>query len=108
MKIQVLMLGLLLSCGQLNAEAMHDVSAQVMVHHGKGKVVSVDKANYSVKLAHEPIKSLHWPGMTMDFSVMKTVSLEGLKTGDMLSFDLAKEGKSDQWQIMRITAPSAK
>jgi Cu/Ag efflux protein CusF len=32
-------------------------------HQGTGNVASVDKAKLTVKLTHEAIKSLGWPGM---------------------------------------------
>ena len=70
-------------------------------HHGTGKVVFVDKANLTVKLAHEPIKSLNWPGMTMDFKVANAALLEGINAGDAVAFEL-KKSESKKWEIVKI------
>lgn len=70
-------------------------------HQGIGKVVSVDRAKLRIKLAHEAIKSLGWPGMTMDFSVVKAALLEGLKEGDAVKFELG-QSKPGEWVIVKI------
>jgi len=79
---------------------MHQKAAQAS-HQGTGKVVSVDKTKLTVKLAHEPIKSLNWPGMTMDFKVANAVLLEGIKVGDVVAFEL-KKSESKKWEIVKI------
>ena len=55
-------------------------------HQGTGKVVSVDRAKLRIRLAHEPIKSLGWSAMVMDFSVTKASLLDSLKAGDLVRF----------------------
>jgi len=72
-------------------------------HQGTGKVVSVDRAKLRIKLAHEPIKSLGWSAMSMDFSVAKVLLLDGLKEGDAVQFELGKT-KPDElvWVIVKI------
>lgn len=72
-------------------------------HQGTGKVVSVDRAKLRIKLAHEPIESLGWSGMTMDFSVAKASLLDGLKAGDLVRFEL-RHLKPDEivWVIVKI------
>jgi Cu(I)/Ag(I) efflux system protein CusF len=42
---------------------------ELATHKTTAVVKSVDTANGKVKLAHEPVKSLNWPAMTMNFSV---------------------------------------
>lgn len=72
-------------------------------HQGTGKVVAVDRAKLRVKLAHEPIKSLGWSAMVMDFSVTKASLLDGLKEGDAVRFDLGKTKPDDLvWVIVKI------
>jgi len=72
-------------------------------HQGAGKVVSVDRAKLRIKLAHEPIKSLGWSAMEMDFKVVKASLLDGLKAGDAVQFELGKT-KPDEliWVIVKI------
>ena len=63
----------------------------------------MDRAKLRIKLAHEPIKSLGWSAMLMDFSVAKASLLDGLKEGDAVQFELGKT-KPDElvWVIVRI------
>jgi Cu/Ag efflux protein CusF len=77
-------------------------TAQVS-HQGTGKVASVDRAKLRVKLAHEPIKSLGWSAMVMDFSVAKASLLDGLKEGDAVLFELRQLKPDDLvWVIVKI------
>ncbi|MFZ2301805.1 MAG: copper-binding protein [Gallionella sp.] len=72
-------------------------------HQGTGKVVSVDRAKSRVKLAHEPIKSLGWSAMSMDFNVVKASLLDGLKEGDVVQFELGKTKPEELvWVIIKI------
>lgn len=52
-------------------------------------------------LAHEAIKSLGWPGMTMSFGVEKASLLDGLKEGDAVQFEL-RQLESKKWEIVNI------
>lgn len=72
-------------------------------HQGTGKVVSVDRARLRIKLAHDPIESLGWTGMEMDFSVANASLLNGLKPGDLVQFELRHQ-KPDElvWGIAKI------
>jgi len=71
-------------------------------HTGTGVVKHVDMKNNSVNLAHEPIPSLKWPAMTMDFSVKDQSILKGIKPGDKIQFELTEVTKDDL-VITRIT-----
>ena len=42
-------------------------------------------------MEHDPIPSLDWPGMTMDFDVKDKAVLQGVKVGEKVEFDLVKE-----------------
>ncbi len=72
-------------------------------HQGTGKVVSIDRAKLRIKLAHEPIKSLGWSAMMMDFSVVKASLLDSLKEGDAVQFELGKTKPEELvWVIVKI------
>lgn len=72
-------------------------------HRGTGKVVSVDRAKLRIKLAHEPIKSLGWSAMMMDFRVSNAALLDGLKEGDTVQFELRQLKPEDLvWVIVKI------
>ena len=62
----------------------------------------MDRAKLQIKLAHEPIKTLGWPGMTMDFSVANASLLDGLKEGDKVQFELEKLKPEAGWVIVKI------
>jgi len=60
-----------------------------------GKVMSVDAAKHTIKIKHDPIKSLGWPVMTMLFTADSGVDLSGYQEGDTVSFTLKPAGKDD-------------
>lgn len=107
----ILLISLLLSANTFAATPGMDMSnmpmekgaqSETAMHHGKGKVVSVDKANLTIKLAHEAIKSLGWSRMLMDFKVVNAALLEGIKAGDTVTFELGNDADTDTWQITRL------
>ncbi len=89
------------------AQPMADMAAQKKTaqasHQDTGKVVSVDRAKLRIKLAHEPIKSLGWSAMMMDFSVANASLLDGLKADDAVRFELRQSKPEDLvWVIVKI------
>jgi Cu/Ag efflux protein CusF len=73
-------------------------------HAGRGKVISVDIQAGTVKLTHDPIKSLKWPKMTMDFKAHDAAMLKDLKPGAQVDFELTKMGGG--YLIMKISPSS--
>ena len=71
-------------------------------HRGQGSVNSVDVAAGKLNLTHEPIASLGWKSMTMDFSVQNPALLKNLKPGVPVEFELQKSGRT--YLITRITS----
>lgn len=63
------------------------------VHVAKGKVTKVDAAAGVVTLAHEPVKSLNWPAMTMGFQVKDKMVLDKLTVGKTVNFEFAQADK---------------
>lgn len=84
----------------LSAVPVAPAQAQA-VHNATGVVKSVDRAKDSITLAHDPIKSLNWPAMTMDFKVRDRARLATLKPGQKIEFDLVEEKKGN-YVISRI------
>lgn len=62
------------------------------VHSGHGKIVSVNAAAGTVKIAHDPIDTLNWKKMTMDFKAHDPAMLKGLTPGTIVNFELTKMG----------------
>lgn len=80
------------------AEGTQQFAAQV--HQGRGIVNKMDSDAGKVNINHEPIKSLKWPKMTMDFNVEDKSALAGIKPGMKVDFELAKIGSG--YRITRI------
>lgn len=78
-------------------------------HKGRGTVTGVDAQKGRIELDHEPIASLKWPKMTMEFAVEDKAALARLKKGDAVEFDLgAQPNKDGDYVIRRIAPRSAK
>ena len=80
---------------------MASSDGQATIHSGQGTVTRVDAKAGKVGLKHDPIKSLNWPAMTMDFAVADPALLKPLREGQRVSFDL-KAGAKGQWVVTRI------
>ena len=61
-------------------------------HTAKGVVKKVDAKAGMVTVAHEPIPSMNWPAMTMDFKVKDKALLGKFADGKDVEFEFAKEG----------------
>ena len=56
-----------------------------------GEVVAVDKTAGRVKLKHEAVPELNWPGMTMFFAVSDKTQLDILEVGNRIEFQFVKD-----------------
>lgn len=71
-------------------------------HHTTGVVKKVDLDKGRVMLAHDPVPSLDWPGMTMGFAVEDQAMLESLEPGQAVQFDFT-EGKGGMFVVTDIS-----
>jgi Cu(I)/Ag(I) efflux system protein CusF len=62
-------------------------------HKGIGVIKSINGADGTVTLAHEPIKTLNWPPMTMAFKVKDKKLLDNVAPGSKVEFTLVQSGK---------------
>jgi Cu(I)/Ag(I) efflux system protein CusF len=62
-------------------------------HKGKGTVKSVDAGKGTVNLAHDPIKSMNWPAMSMTFKAKDKAMLKKMKPGAKVEFSFEQSGK---------------
>jgi Cu(I)/Ag(I) efflux system membrane fusion protein len=77
-----------------------EAPAGVATHKGTGKVTAIDQAASRVELDHDPIASLKWPAMTMEFALRDKALLGGLKPGDRVEFELRSDpGKEGDYVI---------
>ena len=66
----------------------HDAATEAV-----GVVKQVDQAKGIVVIAHEPIKSLGWSAMTMDFIVENKSLFDKLKQGKRINFEFVSRGE---------------
>ena len=50
----------------------------------------INTQSHVLKLKHEPIEALGWPGMTMNFNVSEDIDLGSFKTGQSVHFTMRK------------------
>jgi len=62
-------------------------------HKATGVIKKVDPKAGTVTLAHDPVKSLNWPAMTMGFTVKDKALLDKLQAGKKVEFDFVQQGK---------------
>jgi Cu(I)/Ag(I) efflux system membrane fusion protein len=89
-------------------EAPGAAPAKDAMHRGRGKVTAIDLAKGRLELEHEPIPSLKWPGMTMEFTVGDKAMLGGLKKGDRVDIELDGKPNADgDYRIEKLSPRSA-
>jgi len=66
-----------------------------------GVVNSIDAANGTINITHEPVPELDWPKMTMDLPVTRRVNLSKVETGKSVNFTL-KQGRDKQFRVIAI------
>lgn len=64
-------------------------------HRGEGSIAAIDFARATITLAHEPIASLNWPSMLMDFRVADPAYLRPLKPGQKVAFEITEESAGE-------------
>lgn len=64
-----------------------------MVYKAVGTITKVDAKTGVVTLAHEPIKSLNWPSMTMGFKVKDKMLMDKLTDGKKVQFEFIQKDK---------------
>ncbi len=74
----------------------------IISHQGEGVLEGINDDG-TVSITHQPIKSLDWPGMTMDFSLTNASLTAGIKTGSKITFELV-ERKPGEWVIVKLQA----
>lgn len=62
-------------------------------HKATGAVKKVDPKAGTVTLAHDPVKSLNWPAMTMGFTVKDKAMFDKLSADKKVEFEFVQQGK---------------
>jgi Cu(I)/Ag(I) efflux system membrane fusion protein len=70
-------------------------------HQANGTIEEIDSASGTVVLRHDPIPSLKWPAMTMEFKVANGALLKSLKPGAKVAFEFVERGPGE-WVITGV------
>jgi len=79
--------------GETPRQAVTSATALPERHAVQAAVVAVDREQRVLKLAHDPVESLGWPAMTMDFGVDEAVDLGPVEPGQSIHFLMHKSGE---------------
>ncbi|MFZ5524271.1 MAG: efflux RND transporter periplasmic adaptor subunit [Pseudomonadota bacterium] len=90
-----------------NADRQQAGSYQAVsvAHQAQGTLDAINEDG-SASITHEPIASLGWPGMTMDFALANSSLAQGIQPGAAISFELV-ERKPGEYVITRLQAKSS-
>jgi len=82
----------------------HAVSkdSRTVGHQAQGTLEAIN-ADGTVSITHGPIKTLGWPGMTMDFALANSSLASGIKPGSTISFELV-ERSPGEYVITKLQA----
>jgi len=75
-------------------------------HSAVGKLDDVDAATGQLLITHEPVKSLNWPAMTMEFVPSNDAVAKGARPGDAIRFEFV-ERKPGEWVVTKIEKAGA-
>ncbi|MGZ5159628.1 MAG: copper-binding protein [Burkholderiales bacterium] len=97
MKKLVIAAAVVLSTATVAHSTTHNMSAesdaQRATHKAVGVVKKVDAKENKVTVAHEAIKSLNWPAMTMSFKVKDKAVLDKLAENRKVEFDFEQRDR---------------
>jgi RND family efflux transporter MFP subunit len=80
------------------SEAMSKVG-----HVADGVLDGIDAKSGTMTISHEPVPSLNWPRMTMDFMPANAGLAGGLKPGAKIRFEFVERGQGE-WLVTKIDA----
>lgn len=70
-------------------------------HQAHGKLVELDAAAGTAMITHEPVASLKWPGMTMEFKFANPALAAQLKPGAEFDFEFVERAPGE-WVITAV------
>jgi Cu(I)/Ag(I) efflux system membrane fusion protein len=75
----------------------------VVGHKAVGVLNAVDAAAGTVTISHEPVASLKWPAMKMDFVLANPSLVAGFKPGTAVAFEFVERG-TGEWVVTSLVA----
>ncbi|MDP3033375.1 MAG: efflux RND transporter periplasmic adaptor subunit [Rhodocyclaceae bacterium] len=80
---------------------MQDAPQATVSHHAVGTLDAVDAQTGTVLVTHEPVASLKWPAMTMEFVPANSALFADVKPGSAIHFEFV-ERKPGEWVITKL------
>jgi len=87
--------------GMRKAADASTATSAVVGHQAVGVLHAINVAAGTVTIAHEPVASLKWPAMKMDFVVANAGLVSGIKQGEAVRFEFV-ERKPGEWVITSL------
>lgn len=75
-------------------------------HQATGTVDSVEPKDGAATISHDPVASLNWPSMTMEFKAANGALLQTLKPGARIRFEFVERAPGE-WVITQVTPQAA-
>jgi Cu(I)/Ag(I) efflux system membrane fusion protein len=82
---------------------MQEAQKPAVSHNAVGTLDAVDAKAGTVTVTHEPVASLKWPAMTMEFVPANPSLVANVKPGTAISFEFV-ERKPGEWVITKLEA----
>jgi len=88
--------------GNSNRQQVGSYKTASVAHQAQGVLESINDDG-TVSITHEPIKSLGWPGMTMDFALANPALVADIRPGSAIQFEIVERGEGE-WVITQLNA----
>jgi Cu(I)/Ag(I) efflux system membrane fusion protein len=82
---------------------MQDAPQPSVSHQAVGTLDAIDVKAGTVTVTHEPVASLKWPAMTMEFVTANASLSANVKPGSAITFEFV-ERKPGEWMITKLEA----
>jgi len=89
--------------GMQKAEASPAAKPAAVGHKAVGILNAIDTASGSVTISHEPVASLKWPAMKMDFVLANPSLVSGIKPGAAIEFEFV-ERQAGEWVVTSLVS----
>lgn len=76
-------------------------AAKAVAHSAVGRLDEVDPKTGALTITHDPVPSLNWPKMTMEFAAANDAIAKGAQAGAPIRFEFV-ERKPGEWVVTKI------
>ena len=87
--------------GMSGAAKPNGEAKTAVTHRADGTLKAIDAKAGTVTVTHQPVASLKWPAMTMDFALANASLVAGVKPGTAIAFEFV-ERKPGEWVITAV------